>query len=913
MVELTDSSDADFHAVLTNGDMVHIRPPRTADRAKLLALHERLSEQSAYFRYFSLSRHAGESHIDHLLDTQAAGGRNGADLASLIAMIGDDVAGMASYERLPTRDEAEVALLVGDEHQGLGIGTLLLEALAVSASGSGVARLVAEVLPNNAHMLNVFRAAGFGTHTQYSDGTVHVDLPLAHTAALLDAAGERERAAAAQSITRLLAPRSIAVIGAGRAGGMGHDLVCSLAESGFSGALYPVNSRAREIAGWPAVPAAADLPPGVDVAFLAVPAGSVLDVVAECATAGVRNLVVVASGFSERGVSGEHVERQLLVLARRAGMRVVGPNCLGIVNTAPTIRMNATVVGARPLPGRLGMMSQSGALGTALLDAATRRGLGVSTFVSVGNKADVSSNDLLLYWEQDSATDVAALYIDSFGNPRKFARIARRVARVKPVLVIKPGRGTPGPGPVHNAAALDRAATEDALFRQAGVLRVNSVPELLAVAELLLNQPLPSGRRVAVLSNSRSVGVLAGDACATLGLDVVTLPLRSQEALRASAPDSTVVANPVDLTATAGAGEYQAAIALLLAGDDVDAVLVVHTTLRAGGHDEVAAAVDAASAGSVKPILASYVGAATVTPTSLARGRVPAFDYPEVAAGALAAAAGYAEWRREPEGEAPALADVSPASARRRLLEVLAARPDGCWVPASVVGQVLGDYGVPLVAGHVVRSPAQAAECADGLGTPVSMRALNPELGAAAERGSLRRWLSDGDAAWQAYVELATGLGEEMGGGAVVRPRSPDGTEVVISVTQDWLFGPVIMFGLGGDTGRLMGDRAYRLLPLTDLEADRLVTSLRCSPLLFGFAGRAITTVGALTDVLLRVAALAEDLAQVAELTLDPVVVSADGVVVGDARMRIAPPEPQPSVWLPRLKDSAPADGRLQS
>lgn len=901
---LANSGDVDFHGLLSDGNLVHVRPPVAADRAALLRLHQGLSETSAYFRYFSLSRQAGEAHVDHLLRAESAAAEHRGDLAGLIALIGEQVAGMASYERLPIREVAEVALLVDDDHQGRGIGTLLLEALAVHATANGVARLVAEVLPNNASMLNVFRSAGFSAHTRYSDGTVHVDLLLARTTALLDAAGERERAAAAQSITRLLSPHSIAVIGAGRTGGMGHDLMRSLTDGGFRGALYPVNRHAQTVCGRPALAAATDLPSGVDLAFVAVPVKGVLAVAGECAAAGVRNLVVVASGFSELGAIGESVERQLVVLARRAGMRVVGPNCLGIVNTAPAVRMNATVVGNQPLPGRLGLMSQSGALGTALLDAATQRGLGVSTFVSVGNKADVSSNDLLLYWEQDSATDVAALYLDSFGNPRKFGRIARRVARCKPVLVIKPGRGASGTLTTDNADALDRAATEDALFRQAGVLRVNSVPELLTVADLLLKQPLPAGRRVAVLSNSRSVGVLAGDACINAGLEMPTLADQTQQTLHASAPGSTV-ANPVDLTAAAGPEEYRTAIGVLRSADEVDVVMVVHTTLRAGGHAAVVTAVNAAAAGTAKPVLASYVGAGAPETVIPAPGTVPSFDYPEVAAGALARAADYAEWRRQPEGRPPPLPDAQPVAARRRLRDVMATRPDGCWVPTAVVTEALGDYGVPLLTGHVVRSPAQAAECADALGGAVALRAFNPELGPAPEEGALRSWLPDGAAAWQAYADMADALGERMGGAAVVRPMVPDGTDLVIGVTQDWLFGPVIMLGLGGNIGELMADRAFRLLPLTDLDADRLVASLRCSPLLFGFHGRPQANVRALADVLLRVAALAEDVPQVAELLLSPVVVAAEGIAVGDARMRVAPPEPQPSVWLPRLKDAA--------
>jgi acyl-CoA synthetase (NDP forming) len=463
--------------------------------------------------------------------------------------------------------------------------------------------------------------------------------------------------------------------------------------------------------------------------------------------------------------------------------------------------------------------------------------------------------------------------------------------------------------PTRDVAALDRAATEDALFTQAGVLRVNSVPELLAVADLLLAQPLPPGRRVAVLSNSRSVGVLAGDECISAGLEMTTLSADTQLALIANAPTSTVVANPVDLTAAAGPADYRAAIGVLLADGDVDAVLVVHTTLEAGGHDDVAAAVDAAAAdaaaaGSATPVLASYVGIGAGARQTPARGAVPAFDYPEAAAGALAHAADYAEWRRQPEGQPPPLPDVRPADASRRLREVLATRPEGCWVPSVVVAHVLADYGLPLLPGHVVHSPAQAAECADGWGGPVALLALNPDLSVEPDAGAVRLWLPDGHAAWQAYEAMAARLGVDMGGGAVVRQMATGGTEVVIGITQDWLFGPVIMFGFGGPTGDLMDDRAHRLLPLTDLDADRLITSLRCSPLLFGHRDRPLADVAALADMLLRVAALAEDVPQIAELQLNPVVVSPTGAVVCVARMRIAPPEPQPSVWLPRLKAS---------
>jgi acyl-CoA synthetase (NDP forming)/RimJ/RimL family protein N-acetyltransferase len=815
-------SDTDFDAVLVDGTLVHLRPPTPADRPALTDLHARLSRRSAYLRFFSLSQRAPGRYLDRILAP------DGTDLPGLVALIGDRPVAVASYARLGG-GEAEVAFLVDDEHQGLGISTLLLETLAADASRRGITRFVAEVLPENEAMLDVFRAAGFAASPRFREGTVRVTFPLTRTEALLAAVGERERRADARSIARLLAPSSVAVLGSRTGGDVGRRILTNLKRGGYQGAVHAVSSG--------------ELPAGIDLAILTVSTEEVLTAAARCADAGVRNLLVTSGGFADAGPAGSKREAELVLLARRGGMRLVGPQSLGVINTAADVRMCATPTATRPRAGSVGIMSHSRALGVAMLAETTRRGLGVSSFVSGGNTADVSGNDLLLYWEQDPATTVVVLYLERFGNPRKFARIARRLARSKPVLVVASGRSTAGAraaSPPRAAAAIEPAAV-DALFRQTGVIRLNRVEELFGVLDVLVTEPLPGGRRVAVVGNSAAAGALAADAAVAAGLSVPELDAATQEQLRTVLPPGVAVVNPVDLLEPATAASYASALPVLLATPEVDAVLISHAVYP-GRRCDVADAAAAAAEQFGKPVVASLLGGGRPArrPTSKGhRRRVPAFSFPETAARSLATLADYADWRLSPAGREPTLSGIDPESAGRRLQSVLTAAAGGAPLPRSDAVALLGDYGIAV----------------------------------------------------QATAVPPTGETDRAGR-----------TSWTVGVVQDPLFGPLVSFGAAGVASELFSDIAHHVLPLTDADAERLIRSLRCSPLLFGHRGGPHLAADALTDLLLRVARLAENHREVSRLHLDPVVVTTEDAQVADVRVQVAPAVRAPSAWLRRLR-----------
>ena len=509
----------DIDAVRADGGLVHIRPVREGDRKALLALNERASDQSIFYRFFTLSRHAADDYVERLLRPASV------EHQALVALVDDELVGVAAFERL-SRTSAEIALLVDDNDQHEGIGTLLIEHLASIARRHRIQRFVAEVLAENAAMIRVIRNLGFATESRLEYGVVRLTFDLEASARVVAAIDDRERVADAASLRPLLAPQSVAVIGASaRPKSVGHEVLRNILASGFTGTVNAVNPKHDTVLGIHTVASAHDLPVAPDLAVVAVPAASVLDVVHECGECGARGIVLLSSGFGETGAAGEAMQHEVVAAARRHGMRVIGPNCLGVINTDPDVSLNATFASVSVNPGHLGLVSQSGALGIAVLLAAKRCGLGVSQFVSVGNKADISGNDLLLAWERDERTSVIALYLESFGNPRKFSRIARRVSRHKPIIAIKAGRSASGQraGQSHTAAAASSDAVVGAMFAQAGVLRVDTMEEMLDVARVLSDQPLAAGPRLAIVGNSGGPGILAADAAEAAGLTVVEL------------------------------------------------------------------------------------------------------------------------------------------------------------------------------------------------------------------------------------------------------------------------------------------------------------------------------------------------------------------------------------------------------
>jgi acyl-CoA synthetase (NDP forming)/RimJ/RimL family protein N-acetyltransferase len=744
--------------VMADGGTVHVRPIRPDDAEGLRTLHQRLSAETIYLRFFSPIPALSEAMVERFTNVDYV------DRMALVAELGDNLVGVARYDRVTPATTAEVAFVIDDAHQGRGLGSLLLEHLAATAREAGIHEFEADTLPGNSRMLSVFRAAGFGDERRLADGVVRVRFRIDPTDASVAAIHDRERHAAARSVRRLLAPRSIAVIGASRTPGtLGHEVLRNLVRGGFAGPVFPVHPTADHVASIRAYPTVLDIPDPVDLAIIAVPAKGVPGVVDQCGAKGVGGLVVVSAGFSEAGPEGAADERRLVEQARRLGMRIVGPNSMGVVNTAPDVSMHATFAPVLAGTGRVGFVSQSGALGVAILGELGRRGLGVSTFVALGNKADVSSNDVIQFWEDDDATDIVLLYLQSFGNPRTFSRVARRVARTKPVIAVKSGRRD------------GAEAAVEALFRQAGVTRVDTLEQLFDVAQALATQPLPRGRRVAVVGNAAGPGALAVDAAQGAGLEV---------------------AAQVRLPFTASPDDYEQALRDVLADPDVDAMIAVFTPPLAHGADEVIAAVERAAAGSAKPVLGNFL---LSTPTQTT---VPAYAYPESAALALARMVERAEWLAQPEGVVPQLAADIGALDLHSLLDA---------------------FGIP------------------------------------------------------------TG------------PAMP-GRQLRVRVTQHESFGPVIALASADPVAELLGDEAYALVPLTDVDAARLVQSLPSASLLAG------CDVAALEDLLVRVALLAAEVPDVAELSLEPVVVAAEGVVVVDGTVRVEPYEHHPEHDVRRLR-----------
>ena len=917
--------------VLRDGSTVHVRPSRPDDAPAVRELLTGLSQESIWLRFFS-----GFPNLD-----AAVGWATTVDYQwryGLVATTGSDgtVVGHAGWERERERPErAEVAFVVADRMQGKGLGTLLLGQLAETAVAVGVSTFVAEVLPENHRMVSVFRDSGFPVTTRSLPGLIMVEFPASLTSEAIEAFERREQAAAVAAMRAMLAPRAVAVVGASRdRGTVGGRVFHNLLAAGFEGPVYPVNPRAEVVQSVLAYRSVADVPGPVDLAVVAVPAAAVVEVARACAEKGARGLVVMSAGFAETGPEGAARQQQLLQVCRDAGMRLIGPNCLGIVNTAPDVSLDATFGPLLPERGRVGFLSQSGALGLAIIDYANALGLGLSSFVSVGNKADISGNDLLNYWEEDPGTEVALLYLESFGNPRKFARVARRVSHAKPIVAVKSGRSTAGAraSSSHTGALLAGSdITVDALFRQAGVIRTDTLAELFDVATLLANQPLPAGRRVAIVTNAGGPGILCADACEAGGLAVPPLSEGLRERLAAFLPAEASTANPVDLLAAAPPAHYRQAVELVVASGEADAVIVIFIPPLATDPAAVAAAIRDAVAAvpSRLPLLAVFMSAAgepaelnpapqptrgqplrslsppdprsTASPAESAPdgggGRIPSYRFPEDAARALVRAVDYGRWRSTPEGHTPALGGIRRDEAAGVLAAALADGPR--WLAPDEVATLLDCYGLPLAPWRLATTPEEAAAAAAELGGPVALKAVAPGLVHKTEAGAVRLRLAGADAVRAAAAEMtkavaATGHQVER---FLVQLMVTAGVEMLVGVVHDPLFGPVVACGAGGTAVELLRDVEVRITPLTDADAAAMVRSLATFPLLDGYRGAPPADVAALEDLLLRVGALVEAHPEVAEMDCNPVMVlpAGQGAVVVDARVRVeaaVPPLP---------------------
>ena len=892
------------YLILRDGTTATIRIAQPDDRDALQTFVDRLSPESKRHRFFSESAPPA-AVIDSLCDSSDPRSK----LTLIVLRVWEGTLRIISAGSYWAKDEhtAEVAMAVDDAFHGKGLGTLLLERLALLAIRHGFTRLWAITHADNLAMREVFRESGYAVRETFEGDDMEVELSVIPTETSVTRSEVRDRIATTASLRPLFQPRAVAVLGASRdPARIGNRLVQALVTNRFQGPIYPVNPKATEVAGLRAYPSVGDVPGPVDLAIIAVPRDAVLASVDQCAARGVRAVIVISAGFAEASAEGRELQKQLVEKVRQHGMRLVGPNCFGLVNADPSVRLNATFTPVFPPSGRVAMSSQSGALGLAILAAARRLQMGISTFVSVGNKADVSGNDLLQYWEEDPNTDVILLYLESFGNPRRFARIARRVSRRKPIVAVKAGRTQSGRRAAgsHTAALAASDVAVEALFRQTGVIRAETLEEMFALAAGLANQPLPTGRRVAIVTNAGGPAVLCTDACEAGGLVIPELSEETRARLAAFLPAAAAVKNPVDLIASATPDQYRKAIETILAADEVDALIVLYISVSEVDTAPIAEGILAgiaagrAARGKGKPVLACWMAEGDRDRSlALTNETIPTYPLPEIPARVLSRAAAYAEWRTQPLGLIPDFQDLDLPLAREICAKALSQRGAG-WLTAEETRIVLTAMGLPVQPGGVAQTEDDAVELARRVGFPVAVKLASHRLVHKTEIGGVRLSLKEEGAVRQAFREIRDRLAQDNNldamEGVLVQPMVTGGVEVMVGVTHDPLFGPLIAFGLGGIHVEILGDVRFRVTPLTDRDAAEMVREIKGYQLLEGYRGHQPADVEAIQEVLLRVSRLVEAIPEITELDLNPIFAlpPGQGCRIVDARIRVEPVSP---------------------
>ncbi|KAA1423377.1 GNAT family N-acetyltransferase [Mumia zhuanghuii] len=872
--------------VLRDGGAAHLRPIIPDDAEELVAFYSRVSEQSKYYRFFAPYPTLSNRDVKRFTEVDYR------SRVAFVVTIGASILAVGRYDAVAP-GEAEVAFLVEDDQQGRGLAQLLLEHLAQAGREMGIHRFVADVLPENVRMIQVFRDQGYQVERSVEDGVMRLVFPIDPTETAIGVMQSREHRAEAASIERFFNARSVAVVGASRRQDtIGQGMIRNLVLGDFAGAVYAVNPQAEAVSGLPAYKTVQDIPGDVDLAVIAVPAESVPEVVLDCAAKGVHGLIVISSGFAEIGDEGRRRQRRLVGLARSYGLRLVGPNCLGVINTSSQVRLNASLSPLIPPRGRVGFFCQSGALGLAILENVDRRGLGLSTFVSAGNRADVSGNDLLQYWEEDDATEVVLLYLESIGNPRKFSRIARRVGRKKPVVAVKSGRSTQGV-PVGHAVRKTTApqSAVDAMFHQAGVIQVDTLDEMFDVAQLLAHQPLPRGPRVAVVGNSDALALLVADAATASGLKV---------------------ADPVALGANASADDFEKALDAAIDNPDVDAIVAVFIPPVNTTGEDVANVLAAVGEQSDKPIVSTFLGSEGVPELlrvpdvegAAGRGSVPSYSAPESAVRALARVVSYAQWAGSEQGDIAHFDDIDRDAASSLVRTALARTPDGGWLTDADVHELLRLYGIDLWDWEPVPSLDAAIAAGEQLGWNVVLKATADTVRARPDLTHVWRNISDADDMTEAWAAMTDYIGPPERAMFVVQKMAPPGVPISIRTVEDPLFGPLLSFALSGAASDLLEDRAYRIPPVTDVDVAAMIRELKSAPLLFGYRGGPRADLDAVEDLLQRVAALKDDLPEVSELNLEPVLAGHDGYRVLKARARVAQPIDNRRDWYVRRLSS---------
>jgi acetyl coenzyme A synthetase (ADP forming)-like protein len=884
--------------LLKDGSRILLRPIKRDDVDRWLDFISRLSHRTLYLRFHSVPKLGREDAIRFCsVDYDNA-------FAFVAEMIRDqrrNIIAIGRYYRIPDKPTAEAAFVIEDDYQGKGIGTKLMEWLANVARDNGITTFEASVLAQNREMMNVFKDYGFHVTSEYEEQTYRVTFPLARTKLVVKKEEERERTATVVSMRSLLYPRSVAIIGASREPGtIGQLLFKCIMQSGFTGVVYPVNPNAEAIMSVKSYPSITDIPGPVDLALIAVPARLAAKVTDECGRKGVHSIVVISDGFKERGGDGVQREQELRDIALGHGMRIVGPNCMGVINTDLAVNLNATFSQVYPPPGNVAFLSQSGALGLSILEYANNLNMGISSFVSVGNRADISSNDVLQFWEQDQATKVILLYMESFGNPRKFARIARRVSTAKPIVAVKGGRSTAGSRAAssHTGALATPEIASDALFKQAGIIRVNTLEELFNVAALLSNQPVPRGRRVVIVTNGGGPGIIAADACEHLGLALPDLTAEVITKLKNMVRRDITLRNPLDLTAGATEKEFEEVLKALADDKHFDAVLTIFippTVVDPKEAEEAVRRVAPLFQRKKKPLLACFMGQRGFKAKLGTSDKfVPCFPFPEEAVSALAKATEYGEWLKRPKGTIPKIQGLKRERAQKLMESVLTSslqRP--LWLSADAITDLLHCYGIRIAETVPAKTPAEAAAVASRMGFPVAVKLASSTIVHRTDVGGVALDLMSEKEVEKAFNNMkaklrAMGRETEMDG-VIVQRMMTGVTEVIVGVTQDPSFGPLIMFGVGGVYAELLKDVAVKLHPLTDRDAGELVNSIKMAKLFQGFRGAPLSDTAAIEDLLLRLSALIEDIPQIVELDLNPVKVlgKGEGCWVVDARVMV--------------------------
>ncbi len=864
-------------AVLRDGAAVDVRVTTPADLLLLTQFHAEFADESRRMRSLVFGAEVDSPALLRLLP----------DVAGLVALAGRQVVGHGCL--VPTGvATAELAFAVADAWQHRGLATVLLERLVAEGGLRGLTTLTAEVHPSNHEMISVFEDAGLPVSIHATAGSLHVELPAGLTEPVVRRFEQRHRSAAVAGLDHVLRPTSIVVVGASeRRGSVGGELLRNVVDGGFAGAVHVVHPRAHTVAGVAAVRSVSDLPPGIDLAVVAVPAASVLAVAQDCATAGVRGLLVITAGFAEGGSEGRGLQEQVLDVCRSAGMRLVGPNCLGVVNTDPAARLDATFAPQHIPAGSIALASQSGAIGIVAMDAAARRGIGLSTFVSLGNRADVSSNDLLRYWADDPRTKVIALYLESFGNPRAFADAAREVSAVKPVIAVKAGRSVAGlrAAASHTGALVEGSdALTDALLAEAGVIRVDTITELLDTAIVLDRAGVPRGGRVAVLTNAGGGGIAFADAAEAAGLELEPLQPATQEQLKLLRPQA-VVGNPVDLLADVPPPQYGQALDIVAADRGVDTVVAIHIPPLAGRKDDTLAVIGTHAQAATVPVVA--VPLAQEAPLGL-REQLAVLDTPEDAARALGRIAAYARHITRPADPAIPPPDIDRVAGAAAVAEGLAR--GGGWLAPDLAMRLARAYGIPVAPAAVVGSPEEVDAAAGALDGPLAVKAIAEGLTHKTEEGAVRLGVATPAAAHAAAVDLDRRLREHGFdvSGFLVQQMVSGGVELLVGAISHPTFGPVVLCGAGGTTAELWGDVQMRLAPVGPRTAAAMVGALRVSALLRGWRGAPAAQAGAVEDVVRRMSALACDRPEIAEVECNPLLATPTGAVAVDLRVRLA-------------------------